>query len=103
VGFTHASMSDLLGEKKYFHWQTSMAAVRLETFKLLETFLAHSIANREIYFILISSYLFLLIYIILEKPFSVTDDRVYFPWKGQSAKLCKVTVTTFLSTAYKTH
>ena len=54
----------LLVNNEEFHWQTSMAAIRLETFKLLETFVAHSIANREIYSIPISSYLFLLIYII---------------------------------------
>jgi len=79
-----------------FHWQTSMATLRFETFKLLETIVAHSIANHELYFIAISSHLFLLIYIVQKKTLSsVTDERVYFPWKGQSAKLYKETVTTF--------
>ena len=56
---------------KEFYWQTNMAAVRLETFKLLETFVAHSITNREIYFVVISSYLFLLKCLIL----------ALWPWK----------------------
>ena len=52
-----------------------MAAIRKETFNLLESSVVYSIAHREICSVVISSYSFLLIYIILGKNiFGVTKD-----------------------------
>jgi hypothetical protein len=52
-----------------------MAAIRKETFNLLESSVVYSIAHREICSVVISSYSFLLIYIILVKNiFGVTKD-----------------------------
>jgi hypothetical protein len=43
MGFTHASISDLLGEQQRVSQADKYGGSKVRTFKLFETFVAHSI------------------------------------------------------------